>query len=68
MDSLESTLFYSKYKDVEDLETTYEMWETLKIIYGGDRHVMKDKDIILRVKFDDMRMQEDNILRPMTSG
>ena len=43
MDALANTLSYFEYKDVENLEITYMMWEKLKIIYGGDKHVMRKK-------------------------
>lgn len=42
MDALASTLSYYEYKDVAELETTYEMWEKLKVIHGGDKHVMRE--------------------------
>ena len=61
MDALANTLSYSEYKDVEDLEISYEMWEKHKIVYGGDKHVQKAKDESLRGKLDDTRMQGENI-------
>ena len=63
MDSLPNTLSYFEYKDVEDLEITYEMWEKLKIIYGGDNNVQKAKDEILRGNFYDVRMQEEEEIK-----
>lgn len=58
MVALASTLSYSEYKDVEDLETSYEMWEKLKVVCGGDMHVLRAKVERLRGKFDEMKMQE----------
>lgn len=35
------------------------MWDKLALIHGGDTNVRRDKDEILRGKYDDMRMKED---------
>lgn len=58
LESIVSILFDTEYIDVHGLETSFEVWEKLELIYGGDKHVQKDKEESLRWKFDDMRMVE----------
>lgn len=45
--------------NVQDLDTTRDMWEKLKTIYDGDSHVQKAKVDSLKGNFDDMRMKEN---------
>ncbi|GLJ46749.1 hypothetical protein SUGI_0985870 [Cryptomeria japonica] len=45
MDMIASTLFDNEYVEVQDLKTTYEMWNKLKNVYGGDPYVQKDKEL-----------------------
>ena len=58
MDSLASTLSHSKYIDVDELDTSYKMWEKMKVIHGVDKHVMIAKAKILRGNFNEIRMQK----------
>ena len=38
------------------------MWDAIQKNYGGDKNVLRDKSKGLRVKFNDMRMQEGETL------
>lgn len=49
-------MFDSKYIDFHGLKTTFDVWEKLGLIYGGDEHVQRAKEEILRGKLDNKRM------------
>ena len=53
-----STLSYANFDDLKDCITTKKLWYKLKTIYGGDENVLREKEEILRGKFDDMRIME----------
>ena len=44
------------------------MWDALATIYEGDTNVLRPKDESLRGKFDDMRMEEGEILLNILQG
>ena len=52
MIDIASSLSYDEYDDVKDCKTTFEMWNKLKDIYGGDDNVRRAKVESLRGKFD----------------
>ena len=54
-----STLSYDKFDEIKDCKTTFDMWNKLKKIYGGDDNVRRAKSESLRGQFDQMRMRED---------
>lgn len=56
LEAIVSTLSNFEYIDVHGLETAFEVWEKLELIYGGDEHVQREKEESLRSKFDDMKM------------
>lgn len=58
MDLIASSLSDNEYVEVQDLKTIFQMWNKLKIVYGGDPHIQKAKVDSLRGKYDEMRMQE----------
>ena len=62
MDSLANTFYYSKYKDVEELEIMNEMWKKLKIIHGREKHIQMDEFQSLRGKYDAMSMKEGEVI------
>ncbi|GLJ07111.1 hypothetical protein SUGI_0058660 [Cryptomeria japonica] len=41
MEVIASTLSDNEYVDTQDLKTTYEIWNKLKTIYGGDPHELR---------------------------
>lgn len=43
LEAIVSTLSDSEYIDVHGLETTFEVWEKLELIYEGDEHVQREK-------------------------
>lgn len=43
LEAIVSTLFDFEYIDVHGLETAFEVWEKLDLIYGGDEHVQREK-------------------------
>ena len=43
-----STLSYVEFDEVKDCKTTYEMWNKIKDIYGGDENVRRAKVESLR--------------------
>ena len=53
-----STLSYTEFDDIKDLNSAKKMWDSLTTIYGGDTNVLIAKAKILRGNFDDMRMEE----------
>ena len=59
MIDITSTLSYAEFDEVKDYKTTFDMWNKLKDIYGGDDNVRRAKLEILRGQFDQMRMRED---------
>ena len=52
-------LNYVEFDQVKDYKTTFNMWNKLKEIYGGDENVRRAKVESLRGKFDKTRMRED---------
>ena len=60
-----STLSYVKYDDIKGCDTTCKMWKNLSTIYGGDDNVQRAKRESLRRKFDDMKMEEGELLLNM---
>ena len=58
MINISSSLSYSKFDEVKDYPTTYDIWKKMKEIYGGDENVRRDKGEILRGQFDQMKMKE----------
>ena len=64
MIDITSALSYEEFDEIKDCKTTHAMWIKLKEIYGGDDNVRRAKEEILRGKFDQMKMREDeNIAR-----
>ena len=59
MIDIASALSYAKFDEVKDCKTSYEMWNKMKDIYGGDDNLKRAKEESLRGKFDQMRMRED---------
>ena len=59
MIDIASSLSYEEFDEVKDYKTSFEMWNKLKDIYGGDDNVRRAKANILRGQFDQMRMRED---------
>ena len=47
-----SALSYEEFDEVKDCKSSFEMWNKLKEIYGGDDNVRKTKEESLRGKFD----------------
>lgn len=43
MIDIASALSYEEFDDVKDCKTTFEMWNKLKDIYGGDENVKRAK-------------------------
>ena len=48
MINLASTLSYAQFDEVKHCQTTFEMWNKLKEIYGGDDNVKRAKVESLR--------------------
>ena len=48
MIDIASALSYEKFDDIKDYKTTFEMWNKLKEIYGGDDNVRRAKPKSLR--------------------
>ena len=59
MIDIASTLSYEEFDEVKDCKTSFEMWNKIKDIYGGDDNVRRAKAESLRGEFDQMRMRED---------
>ena len=59
MIDIESALSYEEFDDIKDCKSTFDMWNKLEEIYGGDDNVRRAKAESLRGKFDQMRMRED---------
>ena len=57
MIDIASSLNYSKFDDVKDFPTTFDMWEKQQRFYGGDKNVQIAKIENLRGKFDRMKMK-----------
>ena len=53
------SLSYEEFDEIKDCKITFEMWNKLKYIYGGDENVRRAKVESLRGQFDQMRMRED---------
>ena len=53
-----SALSYAKFDDIKGCDTTFNIWDALSTIYGGDKNVQRAKVESLKGKFNDMRMQE----------
>lgn len=62
MIDLTSSLSYVEFDDVKDCTTTKKMWDKLAQILEGDKNVLRDKAKSLRGKFDDMRIEEGEII------
>lgn len=58
LEAIVSTLSNSEYIDVQGFKTAHDIWEKLETIHGGNEHVQRAKEEILRGKFDDMKMKE----------
>ena len=43
MIDIASTLSYAKFDEIKDCKTTFDMWNKLKDIYGGDENVRRVK-------------------------
>ena len=43
MINIASALSYAEFDEVKDYKTTFEMWNKLKDIYGGDENVKKSQ-------------------------
>ena len=52
-------LSYEEFDEIKDCKTSFDMWNKLKDIYGGDENVRRAKEESLRGQFDQMRMRED---------
>ena len=59
MIDIASALNYVEFDEVKSCTIAYDMWITLKAIYGGDDNVRRAKDESLRGQFDQMKMRED---------
>ena len=57
-----STLSYVEFDDIKGLDSAKKMWDALKTIYGGEKNVQRAKSENLKGKFDDMRMEEGEIV------
>ena len=57
-----SALSYAEFDDIEGLHNAKKMWDALKTIYGGEKNVQRAKSESLRGKFDEMRMEEGEIV------
>ena len=57
-----STISYAEFDDMKGLENAKKMWDSLATICGGDKNFLRAKVESLRAKFDDMRMQEGEII------
>ena len=54
-----SVLSNAKFLDIKHMDSAKDMWDKLIIVYGSDDHVHKVKVYSLWVKYDEIRMQED---------
>ena len=52
MTNIASSLSYEEFDEVKDCKITFEMWNKLKDIYGGDYNVRRAKEKGLRGQFD----------------
>ena len=59
MIDIASALSYDEFDEIKDCKTTFDMWNKLNKIYGGDENVRIAKAESLRGQFDQMRMRED---------
>ena len=59
MIDIASALSYAEFDEVKDCKTTFDMWNGLKDIYGGDENVRRANAESLIGQFDQMRMRED---------
>ena len=53
-----SSISYVEFADLKECKNSKEMWDKLKVIYGGDDNVLTAKSESLRGKFDEMTMTE----------
>ena len=51
-------LSYAKFDDIKSLDNAKKIWDSLHIIYGGDKNVLRAKSKSLTGKFDGMRTEE----------
>ena len=63
MIDIASALSYEEFDDIKDCKSTFDMWNKLKEIYGGDDNVRRAKEESLRGQFDQMRMREDENIK-----
>ena len=52
MNNLASALSYAEFDEVKHYQTTFQRWNKLKGIYGGDDYVKRTKEKSLRGDFD----------------
>ena len=57
-----SALSYAEFDDIKGLDSVNKMWDALKTIYGGDKNVQRAKSESIRGKFDEMKMEEGEIV------
>ena len=57
-----SSLSCAEFDDIKGLDSAKKMWDALKEIYGGDKNVKRTKSKSLRGKFDEMKMEEGEIV------
>ena len=55
MIDIASSLSYDEFDEIKDYKTTFDMWNKLKDIYGGDDNVRRVKAESLRGQFDQMK-------------
>lgn len=68
MIDIASSLNYSKFNEVKDCPIAYELWGKIKKVYGGDKNVQRAKAKILRDKFDQMELTEDENIVQYNEG
>ena len=62
-----SALSYVEFDCIKGYDTTFEMWDAMSNIYGGDKNIQREKLESLGGKFDDMRMEEGENITQYTS-
>lgn len=61
MIEIASSLNDVEFDDIKDCATTKEMWDKLVPFHGGDQNVLREKVESPRGKFNDTRMNGENI-------